>query len=390
MPVFPHNQGTKAERRRSFRLSVVLRSEYQLQTTGEVNTAFVNNLSDGGACLSLPQQVDRIGEEIDLVITALRGTVLVHARCEIIWQECLPEWKQPRLFATGIRFTGISPVYQNRLREYLTKSAPHLDNEDEKQEINGRASEQPVVAGDPAPSQIKRFFYNALESQWNPERDVEWNMPLGIDDSHCEAMAYILSPIVMGEFSAFSGIPGRILSFSNYEVKQYLAAQLVDETRHAEAFDLYLSRIRAKETYKRSWRNIHVLRYFNEMKRLKDNDKWLAGLLVTEITAHVLLSAYIRQTPCLLTQRLFKRILLDEARHIGFVNYYLRVILKNISESDRKFLTSVTDRVLRLTEQMLNYYEFALKAFDLSPVTLFSGIRKEILARAPRSILNLA
>ena len=202
-------------------------------------------------------------------------------------------------------------------------------------------------------------------------------------------MAHILSPLIMGEYSAFSGIPRRILSFSNYEVKQYLAAQLVDETRHAEAFDLYLTRIKARDVYKKSWRNIHVVRYFNEMKKLQDDDQWLLGLLVTEITANVLLEAYTRQTLCPLTHQLFKRILMDEARHIGFVTYYLRTILKGISKSDQEFLVKISDRVLYLTKQMLHHYQPALKVFDLEPNTLFDEIHQEIKSRVAQSILKI-
>lgn len=249
--------------------------------------------------------------------------------------------------------------------------------------------ERPVIEGQEPPSRIKRFFYSALGSQWNPEKEVDWNQPLGIDESLRPAMAFILSPIIMGEYSAFNGIPQRILSFSNYEVKQYLASQLVDETRHAEAFDLYLARIKAQETYKKAWRNIHVVRYFNEMKKLTDDDKWLTGLLVTEITAHVLLDAYTRQTQCNLTQHLFKMILVDEARHISFVNYYLKEVLKDASEPDRQFLAKVTQRVLELTARMIEYYQAPLHAFQLDPEILFDQIRNEVEARVARNILGV-
>ena len=239
------------------------------------------------------------------------------------------------------------------------------------------------------PSQLKRFFYTALGAQWNPERVVEWNGALGLKDSLREAMAHILSPIVLGEFSAFNGIPQRILSFKDYEVKQYLAAQLVDETRHAEAFDLYLERIGTANTYKKSWRNIHIVRYFNEMKRLTDDDQWLAGLLVTEITARVLLGSYVKKVNCPITEKLFSRILTDEARHISFVNYYMTILLKGSAASDRAYLAKVTELLLRLTRDMLDYYRMALQAFNLHPEILFLEIQKEILkSRAAREIMR--
>ena len=236
---------------------------------------------------------------------------------------------------------------------------------------------KPVIEGHEPPSKIKRFFYNALSLQWNPEKEIDWNAPLGLDDSLCKAMVNILSPIIIGEYSAFDGIPPRILSFKNYEVKQYLAAQLVDETRHAEAFDLYLSRIHGRKQYKSNFRNVFTLRFFNELKKLDDLDEWVAGLYLTEIMSHVLLSAYAQKVRCPLTQRLFKLILSDEARHISFASFYLKEVLKRASPEDRKHLAEIPTRVLKLTEGMVHSYGESAKAFGLDPGKLFDKIKEE-------------
>ena len=250
--------------------------------------------------------------------------------------------------------------------------------------------ERPIIEGGAPPSQIKRLFYTALSSQWNPETEIDWSAPIGIDESLCVAMASILSPIVMGEYSAFNGIPQRILSFSNYEVKQYLAAQLVDETRHAEAFDLYLTRIKAMNTYKRAWRNIAVVRYFNEMKKLTDEDRLITGLLITEVTSRLLLNAYMKQASCNLTQHLFRMILADESRHVSFVSYYLKDILKGASQKDRESLGRVAERVLYLTGDMINHYRDPLKAFGLDSVELYDNIRLEMQQRVAKGILGVS
>lgn len=245
-----------------------------------------------------------------------------------------------------------------------------------------------VIAGGKPPSQIKRFFYNALASQWNPESEIDWNANVGFDESLSAPMAHILSPIVMGEYSAFNGIPRRILMFDNYEVKQYLSVQLVDETRHAEAFDLYLTRINAKQAYEKAWRNIHFIRYFNEMKKLTSDDDWLAGLLVTEVIAHTMLDTYIVHVSCKLSRQLFSRILYDEARHISFVNYYLREVLRGASSQDKDFVVRITERIVQLTKPMIEYYRSSLEAFGIPGEEMASRIESSVHKHIHRSLLS--
>lgn len=250
-------------------------------------------------------------------------------------------------------------------------------------------SEPPVVEGLPAPSRMKRLFYSALSSQWNPEKEIDWNGPIKLTEPLSKSLASILSPIIMGEYSAFYGLPQRILSFRDYEVKQYLAVQLVDETRHAEAFDLYLARIKSEKGYKKGLRNIYALRFFNGLKKLQDNDQWVTGLYLTEILAHVLLTSYAEKTNCPLTQHLFKMILSDEGRHISFSNYYLRTVLKDASKDDRKYMVAITDNTLKLTEGMIHSYEEPYKAFGLNPEELFNQIKREVDIRLTQNILKM-
>jgi len=241
--------------------------------------------------------------------------------------------------------------------------------------------DRPVIAGQPSPSIVKRFFYNALSLQWNPEKEVNWNASLGFDESLCDAMTDIISPIVMGEYSAVEGIPPRILAFKDYEVKQYLSVQLVDETRHSEAFSLYLARIHGQQRYRKNFRNIHALRFFNALKKLKSVDEWIAGLFITEILSHVLLSAYAEKIPCVMTQHLFKMIIADENRHISFGHYYLREISRSISDPDRRYMVEISVRILRLTEGMVHSYGNSARAFGLDPQKLFERIKMEINSR---------
>lgn len=251
-----------------------------------------------------------------------------------------------------------------------------------------KAEDSPIIQGAQPPSRMKRFFYSALGSQWNPEKEIEWNGAIGLDESQQLAMGLILSPIIMGEFSAFNGIPKRILSFGNYEIKQYLSVQLVDETRHAEAFELYLTRINGVAAYKKGMRNIHVLRFFNRMKKLTDVDQWVTGLFITEILAHVLLSLFREQAPCPLTQHLFKMILADEARHISFGNFYLKSIFANAAESDRQYIHQVVEDALKLTEGMIHSYNEGYRVFSLNPGVVMDHIRREIRTRVEQNIVK--
>lgn len=163
----------------------------------------------------------------------------------------------------------------------------------------------------------------------------------------------------------------------------------MDETRHAEAFDLYLARIKGEKEYKKGLRNIYALRFFNGLKKLQDNDQWVTGLYLTEILAHALLTTYAEKTNCPLTQHLFKMILSDEGRHISFSNYYLRTVLKDASIEDRRYMASITDNTLKLTEGMIYSYEGPYQAFGLNPEELFNQIKREVDIRLTQNILRM-
>ncbi len=321
----------------------------------------VKNMSESGALVAFSTPLET-GKRYVRFLLPLRA---INLRIDSVWSK---EDRVSEEFIHGIRFTDLSGDNLLFIRESLEN--------------------KPVIEGHEPPTQIKRFFYNALSLQWNPEKEIDWNAPLGIDDSLCMAMADILSPIIVGEYSAFHGIPPRILSFKDYEVKQYLAAQLVDETRHAEAFDLYLARIHGKKQYRKNLRNVHILRFFNELKKLDDMDEWVAGLYLTEIMSHVLLSAYAQNVKCRLTQHLFKLILSDEARHISFANYYLKEILKNASDEDRNNMTKIPGRILTLTEGMVHSYGESGKAFGIDPGNLFAKIKHEFNARFIKNVMR--
>lgn len=267
------------------------------------------------------------------------------------------------------------PLLVQRVKNLLNLSCQ------EKQEV-------PLISGNAAPSWKKRSFYNALSAQWNPEKGIRWNDDINLTEDMCQAMAEIMSPIIMGEFSAFNEIPKRIIAISDYEIKQYLASQLVDETRHAEAFELYLKRINAYKAYRRGVRNIYSLRFFNGMKKLKSEDEWISGLYITEILAHVLLTAYKRVSNCNLTNNLFSMVLSDEGRHISFANLYLKDIFKGASVNDKKFLMEITDSTLSLTEGMLYSFSAAYRAFNLDPAHLLKSIHSEVKSRIVENLFN--
>ncbi len=345
-----------AERRIAPRAPVDFRVELLEGPSGTVK-----NMSESGALIAFPNPLEPEKRYVRFLLP-LRTLAL---RIDSVWSK---EDKGTEEFIHGVRFTDLSGDNLLFIRESLEN--------------------KPVIEGHEPPTQIKRFFYNALSLQWNPEKEIDWNAPLGIDDSLCRAMADILSPIIVGEYSAFHGIPPRILSFRDYEVKQYLAAQLVDETRHAEAFDLYLARIHGKKQYRKNLRNVHILRFFNELKKLDNMDEWIAGLYLTEIMSHVLLSAYAQNVKCRLTQHLFKLILSDEARHISFANYYLKEILKSASGEDRKNMAKIPGRILKLTEGMVHSYGESGKAFGIDPGSLFAKIKHEFDARFIKNVLR--
>lgn len=248
--------------------------------------------------------------------------------------------------------------------------------------------DQGALEGSEKVSRFKKIFYSALGAQWNPEKEIDWSQQTQLKGEKAVAMATILTPIIMGEFSAFEGLPRRMIHFKEYDVRQYLAVQLVDETRHAEAFERYLDRIDGRSVYKKSLRNIYTLRFFNGLKKFNDNDEWTTGLYMTEIMAHTLLSNYAEASGCPITQHLFRMILSDEARHISFGDAYMVSILSRASADERKNLIRIARNALQLNRGMLFSYEKALKCFNLDPESLCSQIEKQFETRFITPVSN--
>jgi hypothetical protein len=168
-----------------------------------------------------------------------------------------------------------------------------------------------------------KLWHKALRSQWSAE-DIAWDKPVGFRSRRLrEALAKVLSPVLMGEqtalYSVSAQIP-RLGSRSEVESQFYLTTWAVDEARHTELFARYYRRLEAEPLSIRRFPEGYL---FQAQITAKDTAEWLSGVLVSEVLATLMMRELVRLDLDPVLSEIAEGILRDEARHLGFNHVYL-------------------------------------------------------------------
>ncbi len=167
------------------------------------------------------------------------------------------------------------------------------------------------------------LWHTALRSQWSAE-DIGWSRPgrfpkAGMKDQ----LARVMTPVLMGEQSALYSVSGLIPSLgsrSEVEGQFYLTTWAVDEARHTELFARMFRRIDREPLPIRRFPEGYL---FQSAIVSHEPAEWLAGVLVSEITATKIMEEFRRLDLDPVLSEIADGILDDEARHLGFNHVYL-------------------------------------------------------------------
>jgi hypothetical protein len=168
-----------------------------------------------------------------------------------------------------------------------------------------------------------KIWHKALRSQWSAA-DLAWDTPQRITKRGLkDQMARVLTPILMGEQAALYSVSGLIPVLgqrSEVESQFYLTTWAVDEARHTELFARYYHRIDREPM---SIRRFPAGYLFQSQIVSKEPAEWLAGVLVSEVLAKLVMEEFRRLDLDPVLSEIADGILLDEARHLGFNHIYL-------------------------------------------------------------------
>jgi rubrerythrin len=209
-------------------------------------------------------------------------------------------------------------------------------------------------------SDLRRLYEQAKVDQWNAARDIDWSVPLEGDgglisddlvDIHgtrfWEGMSpadrvelnrrvtrWRLSTLVQGEHGAMLLCSQLVECVQGQDAKLFQATQVADEARHNEVLQRYLELRLDGEIYPVGG---NVKEIFDTLLSTSSWYLKTIGLqLVAETFAVSLFRMLAESSKDQVLRQVCRRILQDEARHMGFAMLSLPAIVGQASDSEHR------------------------------------------------------
>jgi len=237
------------------------------------------------------------------------------------------------------------------------------------------------------------IWHKALRSQWSAE-DIDWEKPQRITSSRCkDQMARVLTPILMGEQAALYSVSGLIpVLGNNFEVESqfYLTTWAVDEARHTELFARYYGRLDREPLPIRRFQSAYL---FQSQIMSREPTEWLAGVLVSEVLAKLILEEFVRLDLDPVLSEICHGILRDEARHLGFNHIYMEDRFRErytggngSADSSAEELRARMQRVLDHVPPIFDVVDSELAELGIDRHALFDKLGFDASRRLERAI----
>lgn len=238
-----------------------------------------------------------------------------------------------------------------------------------------------------------KIWHRALRSQWSSS-DLPWQTPQRIQSDRLrDQLARVLSPVLMGEQAALYSVAGLIPILgqrAEVESQLYLTTWAVDEARHTELFTDFYKRLQRTPM---SIRRFPAGYLFQSQIASDDPGEWLAGVLVSEVTAKKVMQELRQLDLDPLLSKISDGILFDEARHLGFNHIYLEDRFSDLFQNDESQAEAYSKRLQGRLQAVLDLLQPALSALadDFRDIgvdveALHQGVGEEASKRLDKSI----
>lgn len=215
-------------------------------------------------------------------------------------------------------------------------------------------------------AELHRLYENAKRDQWNVSRDIEWTQPVDLDrgvvadelidvygtpfwdrltptertELNRRFAAWRLSVLLYGEHGAMLVCSHLVEVVSGTDAKFFQATQVVDEARHTEVLNRYLTEKLDGLFYPMPPNERELF------DTLLGDSRWYVktiGLqLVAETFAVSLFRMLAETSKDPLLRQICQYILRDESRHMGFGMLSLPDAVKQMSEAERREVEDFT------------------------------------------------
>jgi rubrerythrin len=249
---------------------------------------------------------------------------------------------------------------------------------------------------------MRRLYENAKRDQWNASRDIDWDAPVeleqgifadelidGYDSGYWNALngkqraalnvefsCWRLSQLLHGEEGAMLACSQLVDIVPGNDAKFFAATQVVDEARHAEVLSRYLLEKCGGRIYPIT-PNISTL-----FDYLLGTGKWFIKTVGLQLIAETFAVSLFRmlassaRDPTL--KEITRRILADEARHMGFSVLSLPDEIRGLNQGDLHELEDFTRAALVLvTRSQFPAQAFEAVGFSAADIEGIRRLRKE-------------
>jgi hypothetical protein len=238
-----------------------------------------------------------------------------------------------------------------------------------------------------------KIWHKALRSQWSAE-DLDWDKPQRmLSGKTRDGLARILTPVLMGEQSALYSVSMLIPILghqSQVESQLYLTTWAVDEARHTELFARFYGRIDRQPMPIRRFPSGYL---FQSQINSKEPPEWLAGVLVSEVAAKLIMTEFLRLDLDPVLSDISEGILQDEARHLAFNHIYMEDQFSELyrlsaerGQAQGEELHQRLDKVLALVPPMFEALAADLEEVGIDRMRLMADLEKESRERLDTSI----
>jgi hypothetical protein len=232
------------------------------------------------------------------------------------------------------------------------------------------------------------LWHKALRARWSPE-DVDLARPLALGAATRDALARILSPVLMGEQAGLYSITTMIQVMgreADVESQMFLTTMAVDEAKHTELFTRYYGRLEREPLAIRRFPSGYL---FQTKVMSQEPTEWLTGSLVSECLAKLTLEELRRIDFDPVFHEICARILEDEARHLGFNHVFLEERLGGNDqdrEPQRAHLRARLEAVLASVPPILAALAPDIRRLGIDADDFYDRLRDDTTRRLERSI----
>ena len=221
---------------------------------------------------------------------------------------------------------------------------------------------------------IRRLYIQAASQQWFAPHRIDFTAPIDLTDEEkrvwirLNGVFYTLEK--MGLAVIMQMMSRAVRKFKSDEMAYYLTEQAHDEGRHVFVIENYLKRLGAPPKFDRSLQILGQVTHTG----FYQVENWLFSTLFSENFA----SSFLRRTRAAkidsIGSEMCKQLLVDESRHLHFLNIVLPDILDRMSLMGKTYLRASQGFMMHFTKRVTRTLEHDASLVNISTPALLEEV----------------